>query len=75
MKHINNYTYQEKSLGHYIKKVKLSCREDSMTEYLKIAQDLEMYGVSYFEIKNKKGTSLWLGVDALGLNVYEKEDK
>mgnify|MGYP006120846867 CR=1 FL=1 len=26
-------------------------------------------------IKNKKGTDLWLGVDALGLNVYEKEDK
>uniref|UniRef100_A0A8C2VWQ5 Radixin n=1 Tax=Chinchilla lanigera TaxID=34839 RepID=A0A8C2VWQ5_CHILA len=40
-------------------------REDSMMEYLKIAQDLEMYGVNYFEIKNKKGTELWLGVDAL----------
>uniref|UniRef100_A0A8C1LVU9 FERM domain-containing protein n=1 Tax=Cyprinus carpio TaxID=7962 RepID=A0A8C1LVU9_CYPCA len=38
-------------------------REDSMMEYLKIAQDLEMYGVNYFEIKNKKGTELWLGVD------------
>ena len=46
-----------------------------MMEYLKIAQDLEMYGVNYFEIKNKKGTDLWLGVDALGLNIYEKEDK
>jgi hypothetical protein len=34
-----------------------------------------MYGVSYFNIKNKKGTELWLGVDALGLNIYEKEDK
>ena len=44
-------------------------------EYLKIAQDLDMYGVNYFNIKNKKGTELWLGVDALGLNVYEKEDK
>lgn len=44
-------------------------------EYLKIAQDLEMYGVNYFEIKNKKGTDLWLGVDALGLNIYEKEDR
>ncbi|KAF0026783.1 hypothetical protein F2P81_021520 [Scophthalmus maximus] len=44
-------------------------------EYLKIAQDLEMYGVNYFEIKNKKGTELWLGVDALGLNIYEHEDK
>ncbi|XP_031655150.1 radixin isoform X3 [Oncorhynchus kisutch] len=50
-------------------------REDSVMEYLKIAQDLEMYGVNYFEIKNKKGTELWLGVDALGLNIYEHEDK
>lgn len=50
-------------------------REDAMMEYLKIAQDLEMYGVNYFEIKNKKGTELWLGVDALGLNIYEKENK
>jgi len=46
-----------------------------MMEYLKIAQDLEMYGVNYFDIKNKKGSELWLGVDALGLNIYEKEDK
>ena len=46
-----------------------------MMEYLKIAQDLEMYGVNYFSIKNKKGTDLWLGVDALGLNVYEQEDR
>lgn len=50
-------------------------REDAMIEYLKIAQDLEMYGVNYFEIKNKKGTDLWLGVDALGLNIYEKQDR
>ena len=46
-----------------------------MMEYLKIAQDLEMYGVNYFEIKNKKGSDLWLGVDALGINVYEHEDR
>merc|ERR1712226_1121274 len=50
-------------------------REEAMMEYLKIAQDLEMYGVNYFEIKNKKGTELWLGVDALGLNIYEKDDR
>ncbi len=46
-----------------------------MMEYLKIAQDLEMYGVNYFDIRNKKGTELWLGVDALGLNIYEKNDR
>uniref|UniRef100_A0A7N8X798 Ezrin b n=1 Tax=Mastacembelus armatus TaxID=205130 RepID=A0A7N8X798_9TELE len=50
-------------------------KEDAMLEYLKIAQDLEMYGVNYFDIKNKKGTELHLGVDALGLNIYEKEDR
>ena len=46
-----------------------------MLEYLKIAQDLEMYGVNFFSIKNKKGTELWLGVDSLGLNVYERDDQ
>ncbi|KAM3932281.1 ezrin [Leptodactylus fuscus] len=50
-------------------------KEDAMLEYLKIAQDLEMYGINYFEIKNKKGTDLWLGVDSLGLNIYEHDDK
>ncbi|XP_018419932.1 PREDICTED: ezrin isoform X2 [Nanorana parkeri] len=50
-------------------------KEDAMLEYLKIAQDLEMYGINYFDIKNKKGTDLWLGVDSLGLNIYEHDDK
>ncbi|XP_018333989.1 moesin/ezrin/radixin homolog 1-like [Agrilus planipennis] len=50
-------------------------QEDAMLEYLKIAQNLDMYGVSYFEIHNKKGTKLLLGVTALGLNIYKLEDK
>ncbi|KAK6298046.1 hypothetical protein J4Q44_G00311010 [Coregonus suidteri] len=50
-------------------------REDAMVEYLKIAQDLEMYGVNYFSIKNKKGSELWLGVDALGLHIYQNTDR
>ncbi|XP_041456359.1 merlin-like [Lytechinus variegatus] len=50
-------------------------RDEAEMEYLKIAQDLEMYGVSYFEIKNEKGTSLNLGVDATGLNIYELDNK
>jgi hypothetical protein len=55
--------------------ISVLCREEAMLEFLKIAQDLEMYGVTYFEIKNKKGTELLLGVDALGLNIYDKSDK
>ncbi|KAL3317708.1 hypothetical protein Ciccas_003639 [Cichlidogyrus casuarinus] len=50
-------------------------KEDAMMEYLKICQDLEMYGVNYFPIHNKKGTNLWLGIDSMGLNIYEVDDK
>lgn len=50
-------------------------RDDAEMEYLKIAQDLEMYGINYFQIRNKKNTDLWLGVDALGLNIYERENR
>ncbi|KAF2888628.1 hypothetical protein ILUMI_17545 [Ignelater luminosus] len=49
--------------------------EDAMLEYLKLTQNLEMYGVFYFDINNKKGTNLLLGVNALGLNIYTKEDR
>ncbi|XP_033028550.1 merlin-like isoform X2 [Lacerta agilis] len=39
--------------------------------YLKIAQDLEMYGVNYFPIAQKKNcTDFLLGVDAKGVHVY-----
>lgn len=73
-------------------------RDEAEMEYLKITQDLDMYGVNYFPIsvsvnkdphflgntriiefsatfQNKKDSELWLGVTALGLNIYEKENK
>ncbi|XP_019741349.1 merlin isoform X2 [Hippocampus comes] len=50
-------------------------REEAEMEYLKIAQDLDMYGVNYFSIRNKKGTDLLLGVDALGLHIYEPDNR
>ncbi|KJE90487.1 radixin isoform a [Capsaspora owczarzaki ATCC 30864] len=49
--------------------------EEALVEYLKIAQDLEMFGVEFFPIKNKKGTDVWLGIDARGLSIYELNDK
>ena len=52
-----------------------SSRHEAMLEYLKIAQDLEMYGVDYFPIFNNKGTEVLLGVDSLGINIYEKTNK
>ena len=50
-------------------------RDQAMMEYLKIAQDLEMFGINYFSVYNVKGTEVLLGVDALGINVYEKNNK
>lgn len=50
-------------------------KEEAMLEYLKLVQNLEMYGVSYFSIKNQKGSELLLGVTALGLNIYKVEDR
>ena len=76
---LEQYQYSESEwhdrIIHWYKEHVGMLREEAMMEYLKIAQDLEMYGVNYFEIKNKKGTELFLGVDALGLNIYEKDDK
>ena len=46
-----------------------------MSDYLNIAQDLEMYGVTFFEVTNKKGTKLWLGVHNLGMDIYEFSNK
>ncbi|CAG2100798.1 unnamed protein product [Medioppia subpectinata] len=50
-------------------------RDEAEMEYLKIAQDLDMYGINYFPISNKKESELWLGVAALGLSIYEKNNK
>ena len=50
-------------------------REEAMLEYLKVAQDLEMFGIAYYGIYNKKKTEMLLGVDALGINVYDKSNK
>jgi len=50
-------------------------KEESMLEYLKLAQDLETYGITYYDVKNKKGGSLLLGVDSLGINIYPKENR
>ena len=48
---------------------------EAMLEYLKIAQDLEMFGITYFPVQNSKGSDVWLGVDALGINFYPKDNK
>nr|XP_006113171.1 merlin isoform X3 [Pelodiscus sinensis] len=51
-------------------------RDEAEMNYLKIAQDLEMYGVNYFPIaQNKNDTDLLLGVDAKGIHVYSRNNR
>ena len=50
-------------------------RDEAELEYLKIAQDLDQFGVKYFLITNKKETSLWLGVTATGLRIYDFDNQ
>ncbi|XP_044311993.1 merlin-like isoform X1 [Varanus komodoensis] len=46
-------------------------RYEAEMNYLKIAEDLEMYGVNYFPIAQKKNrTDFLLGVDAKGIHLY-----
>ncbi|CAL8084986.1 unnamed protein product [Calicophoron daubneyi] len=65
----------ERCILDWYRQHKNMLRSDAMMEYLHLAQDLEMYGVTYFDIKNKRGTNILLGVDAFGLNVYPVEDR
>ncbi|THD22934.1 Ezr protein [Fasciola hepatica] len=65
----------EQAVVHWYRQHRNMLRWDAMIEYLHIAQDLEMYGVTYFEIRNKKGSNLLLGVDQFGLNVYTADNR
>ena len=46
-------------------------KKQAMMEYIKIVQNLKMFGVTYFPIVNKEGIEMYLGVHALGVNTYD----
>ena len=76
------YSQYQLTLGEWAQQVVVLWREhqdvskeDAIMNYLKTAQDLEMFGVAYFDIENKKGSSLYVGVDTSGLNIYAQNDK
>ncbi|XP_030041610.1 merlin isoform X2 [Microcaecilia unicolor] len=51
-------------------------RDEAEMNYLKIAQDLAMYGMTYFPIAhNKNQADLLLGVDAKGIHIYNIANK
>uniref|UniRef100_A0A1I7X6C6 FERM domain-containing protein n=1 Tax=Heterorhabditis bacteriophora TaxID=37862 RepID=A0A1I7X6C6_HETBA len=50
-------------------------KEDAEMEYLRVSQDLEMYGILYYPICNKKETDLHLGISAQGLGIYKGSNR
>lgn len=50
-------------------------REDAEEEFLCVAEELDMYGIQYYPIRNQKDTELLLGVSAQGLGIYEPDNK
>ncbi|CAI4222224.1 unnamed protein product [Auanema sp. JU1783] len=50
-------------------------KEEAEMEYLRVAQDLEMYGVLFYPICNKKETDLHLGISAQGLGIYKGSNR
>uniref|UniRef100_A0A8C5LQ23 FERM domain-containing protein n=1 Tax=Leptobrachium leishanense TaxID=445787 RepID=A0A8C5LQ23_9ANUR len=51
-------------------------RDEAEMNYLKIAQDLDMYGMNYFPIRDAKNDAdILLGVNAKGINIYSRSNK
>ncbi|TRY71069.1 hypothetical protein TCAL_12631 [Tigriopus californicus] len=65
----------EDVVSEFHKKNRGMFADEAMIEYLKVAQDLEMFGLSYFEVIVKNDKKLSLGIDALGINIYDLDKK
>ncbi|KAG8451796.1 hypothetical protein GDO86_003842 [Hymenochirus boettgeri] len=51
-------------------------RDEAEMNYLKIAQDLDMYGMNYFPISQANNDSdILLGVNAKGIHIFSNNDK
>lgn len=76
---VDQYQMTREMWAEKIKEYHVKCfgmtKDEAELEYLKIAQDLEMYGINYFEIKNKRNSDLWLGVTSVGLHIYEHDNR
>ncbi|KAF0291745.1 Radixin [Amphibalanus amphitrite] len=46
-------------------------QREALTKYFQLAQGLDGYGVTYFDVTTERGDHVWLGVTAHGVGVYE----
>ncbi|XP_071992303.1 merlin-like isoform X1 [Engystomops pustulosus] len=67
--------WQEKITAWYAEHRGIA-RDEAEINYLKLAQDLDMYGMNYFPISQTKNDSdMLLGVDAKGIHIYSRNNK
>uniref|UniRef100_A0A183C6L0 Moesin/ezrin/radixin homolog 1 n=1 Tax=Globodera pallida TaxID=36090 RepID=A0A183C6L0_GLOPA len=50
-------------------------KEEAEEEFLCVAEELDMYGTQYYPIRNQKDAELLLGVSALGVGIFETDNK
>ncbi|KAL3073580.1 hypothetical protein niasHS_017147 [Heterodera schachtii] len=50
-------------------------KEEAEEEFLCVAEELDMYGTQYYPIRNQKDAELLLGVSALGVGIFESDNK
>ena len=60
----------ESKISMFHAKHKTMTKEEAMMEYMKVAQDLETYGVNYYGVVNKNNTDVLLGIDALQISIF-----
>ena len=65
----------ESKISMFHAKHRTMTKEEAMMEYMKVSQDLETYGVNYYGVVNKNNTQVLLGIDALQISIYDKNNK
>ncbi|KAE9548604.1 hypothetical protein FO519_008189 [Halicephalobus sp. NKZ332] len=50
-------------------------REDVSVNFLKIAKELDSYGITYFDFKTPRGTEIHIGINNEGITIYEHGKK
>lgn len=48
---------------------------EAVVNYLSIVERLPTYGIHYYEVKDKKGISWWLGLNHKGISQYDHSDR
>ncbi|XP_067129060.1 FERM domain-containing protein 4A-like isoform X2 [Centruroides vittatus] len=48
---------------------------EAIVNYLSIVERLPTYGIHYYEVKDKKGGSWWLGINHKGISQYDYSDR